>query len=64
MLAALVGYWVLALPAGYALAFPLGFGVRGLWVGMLVGLFSVGVFLLTVWVRKLRFAGRDRGFLH
>jgi MATE family, multidrug efflux pump len=54
MLAALVGYWFLGLPAGCLLAFPMGLGVQGLWVGMLVGLFSVGVGLLAVWVRRLR----------
>jgi MATE family multidrug resistance protein len=54
MVAALLGYWVLALPIGWALAFPAGVGIRGLWYGMLVGLFSVGVALLLVWVRRLR----------
>jgi MATE family multidrug resistance protein len=54
MVAALIGYWVLALPAGWALAFPGGLGVRGLWFGMLVGLFTVGVSLLGVWLRRLR----------
>jgi MATE family multidrug resistance protein len=54
MIAALLGYWVLALPAGWALAFPWGFGVRGLWFGMLLGLFAVGVSLLVVWMRRLR----------
>ncbi|MGH9337575.1 MAG: MATE family efflux transporter, partial [Vicinamibacteria bacterium] len=54
MIAALIGYWVLGLPAGYSLAFPLGFGIQGLWVGMLVGLFSVGVALLSVWMRRIR----------
>ncbi|HEY7575221.1 MAG TPA: MATE family efflux transporter, partial [Thermoanaerobaculia bacterium] len=57
MFAALVGYWILGLPSGYALAFPFGFGVSGLWAGMLVGLFSVGVALLGVWLRRTR-AGR------
>ncbi len=54
MVAALIGYWVLALPAGWALAFPAGVGIRGLWFGMLLGLFSVGVSLLAVWIRRLR----------
>jgi MATE family multidrug resistance protein len=54
MFAGLVGYWVLALPAGWALAFPAGLGVRGLWFGMLIGLFAVGVSLLAVWIRRLR----------
>ncbi len=53
MVAAFIGYWVLALPAGWALAFPAGFGVRGLWFGMLVGLSTVAISLLVVWVRRL-----------
>ena len=54
MIAALIGYWVLGLPVGWVLAFPLGVGIRGLWFGMLVGLLTVGVALLVVWVRRLR----------
>jgi MATE family multidrug resistance protein len=54
MVAALIGYWVLGLPAGWALAFPAAVGIRGLWFGMLVGLSAVGVSLLGVWVRRLR----------
>jgi MATE family multidrug resistance protein len=54
MIAALIGYWVLGLPVGWALAFPLGVGIRGLWFGMLVGLLTVGVALLVGWVRRLR----------
>lgn len=33
-----VAYWVIALPLGYWLAFPLGYGAIGIWVGLLVGL--------------------------
>jgi MATE family multidrug resistance protein len=54
MVVAAFGYWVLGLPSGYVLAFPLGVGVRGLWFGMLVGLATVGVTLLAVWMRKLK----------
>jgi MATE family multidrug resistance protein len=54
MVAGLVGYWVLGLPAGYWLCFGLDWGVSGLWVGMLVGLTTVGVVLLAVWMRRLR----------
>lgn len=53
MFASLVGYWLFGLPVGYSLAFTFGRGVAGLWVGMLVGLASVGAFLLTVWLRRL-----------
>ena len=33
-----VAYWVIALPLGYWLAFPLGLGVNGIWIGLFVGL--------------------------
>lgn len=33
-----VAYWVLALPIGYLLAFPLGYGAIGIWLGLLLGL--------------------------
>ncbi len=38
MIAAAVSYWVIGIPASYALAFPLGFGGVGLWLGLVVGL--------------------------
>ena len=33
-----VAYWVIALPLGYWLAFPLGLGATGIWIGLLIGL--------------------------
>ena len=33
-----VAYWVIALPLGYWLAFPLGYGANGIWIGLLIGL--------------------------
>jgi MATE family multidrug resistance protein len=45
-----VGYWVLAVPLAYLLAFPLGLGGAGLWFGM-----AVGLALAAVWL-CLRFA--------
>jgi multidrug resistance protein, MATE family len=33
-----VAYWVIALPLGYWLAFPLQFGANGIWIGLFVGL--------------------------
>ncbi|MBL7849925.1 MAG: MATE family efflux transporter [Cyclobacteriaceae bacterium] len=33
-----VAYWVLALPIGYVLAFVLGYGALGIWMGLLLGL--------------------------
>jgi MATE family multidrug resistance protein len=47
----LVGYYALGLPLGYALAFPLELGLRGVWIGLTVGLFAVSAALL-YWVRR------------
>lgn len=33
-----VAYWIIALPLGYWLAFPLGQGAVGIWLGLLIGL--------------------------
>lgn len=33
-----VSYWVIALPLGYWLAFPLGLGAKGIWIGLTIGL--------------------------
>lgn len=38
-------YWVLGLPAGYILAFHLGYGVRGVWFGFIVGLTASAILL-------------------
>lgn len=34
----LVAYWVIALPLGYTLAFPLSMGANGIWMGLFIGL--------------------------
>jgi len=47
----LLGYYALALPLGYVLAFPLELGLRGVWIGLTVGLFAVSAALL-YWVRR------------
>ncbi len=33
-----VAYWIIALPLGYVLAFKLGWGASGIWIGLLTGL--------------------------
>jgi MATE family multidrug resistance protein len=45
----LVGYYALALPIGYVLAFRLGMGMAGIWWGLAIGLAVVAVSLV-VWV--------------
>jgi MATE family multidrug resistance protein len=50
----LLGYWALALPIGYMLAFRRGFGLPGLWWGLTIGLAAVAVALAVYVVRKGR----------
>jgi MATE family multidrug resistance protein len=33
-----ISYWAIGLPLGYWLAFPLGYGPVGIWLGLLIGL--------------------------
>jgi len=40
----LVGYYLIAIPAGYHLAFGLDYGVPGLWFGLFVGSGCIFVF--------------------
>jgi len=37
LLASIIGFWVIPLPIGYVLAFPLGLEGSGLWWGMVIG---------------------------
>jgi MATE family multidrug resistance protein len=50
----IVGFWLVGLPTSLMLAFRLGFGPRGLWWGLVVGLFAVAVFLLSRVAWKFR----------
>jgi MATE family multidrug resistance protein len=52
---ALVGFWLLGLPAGWALAFRAGLGARGLWWGLTIGLAAVAILFVA------RIAFRFRG---
>ena len=54
------GYYVVALPLGYLLAFTWGGGLRGLWAGVAIGLFLVAAGLLPLTVRKSAFQGLRR----
>jgi MATE family multidrug resistance protein len=47
----LLGYYALALPLGYVLAFDRELGLRGIWIGLTVGLLVVSAALL-YWVRR------------
>ncbi|MDQ3393027.1 MAG: MATE family efflux transporter [Bacteroidota bacterium] len=43
----LVAYWVLGLPIGYLLSFEYGLGPEGIWYGLLIGLSSAAILLLS-----------------
>ena len=53
MMAAAICYWALGLPLGYYLAFPLGWGASGLWVGLSASLIAMGSFLVLTWRRRI-----------
>jgi MATE family multidrug resistance protein len=47
MLFALVSFWVIGFGALYVLAFPLGLGVTGVWIGFTIGLIAYCILLVT-----------------
>ncbi|MGG5811610.1 MATE family efflux transporter [Falsiroseomonas sp. CW058] len=51
MVVAGFGYWVVGLPVGLLLAFRLGFGPQGIWLGLATGLFLVAALMLARWLR-------------
>lgn len=53
MIVNLAGHWLLGLPIAYALCFPMGLGVRGLWMGLSIGLIVCGVVLTWHWHRRI-----------
>jgi MATE family multidrug resistance protein len=52
MLLAALGYWGLGMPLGLALAWPLGVGPPGLWIGLAAGLGIVAVLMLRRWAGR------------
>ena len=49
----MIAYWLFALPLGYWLAFPLGWGPRGLWSGLIAGLVCASVLMNTRFYTKM-----------
>ncbi len=55
-----LAYWVLGLPIGYYLALPLGWGLRGIWLGMLgaatlhAGAYAVLLVCVVDWVEAAK----------
>ncbi len=51
---AVISYWVVGIPASYAMAFTLGWGPIGLWIGLTVGLGLAAVLLgWRFWARSV-----------
>ena len=46
--------WVLGMPLAYLLAFPLGYGLRGLWLGRAAASLSSGAALCLSWYARMR----------
>ena len=62
MIVNVIGHWFLGLPVGYALCFRFGWGVRGLWIGLSIGLVVAALVLTVVWwKRTLTLAAQDAG---
>lgn len=53
MVLAALSYWVIGIPASYLLAFPLGLGGAGLWVGLVIGLTVAAALLMLRFWRRL-----------
>ncbi|MEY4871314.1 MAG: hypothetical protein RLZZ563_644, partial [Pseudomonadota bacterium] len=52
---AAVSYWGIGIPCSYVLAFPLGLGGVGLWLGLVVGLlFAASLLMARFWARRWR----------
>ena len=55
MVMAAVSYWLIGIPSSYLLAFPLGLGGVGLWLGLVIGLFcAAGLLMARFWMRAPR----------
>lgn len=54
MLVNLAAHWLVGLPVSYTLCFALGWGVRGIWWGLSLGLIVTGVVLIRAWQVKIR----------
>jgi MATE family multidrug resistance protein len=49
MLFALIGYWAIGLPLGASLAFSMGLGGIGIWIGLATGLATVAALMIRRW---------------
>lgn len=61
MIFAGIGYWVIGIGIGTLLAFPIGMGGVGIWIGLAVGLCVVAIMLVWRWMRRDRLAPVPQG---
>lgn len=54
LLLAAVSYWLIGVPCSYVLAFPMGYGGVGLWLGLVVGLVCAAASLMWRFWRLVR----------
>ncbi|HLI17036.1 MAG TPA: MATE family efflux transporter [Rhodanobacteraceae bacterium] len=54
MLITTFAYWVVGMPTGAWLAFGVGHGVRGMWMGLIAGLTAAAVLLFVRWAMQAR----------
>jgi len=54
----LLGHWTIGVPVGAGLCFYWGLGLRGLWIGLSLGLTFVAALVLGQWVLRTREVGR------
>jgi multidrug resistance protein, MATE family len=51
---AAISYWLIGIPCSYVLAFPLGYGGVGLWLGLVIGLVAAAASLMWRFWRLVR----------
>ena len=64
MWVSIVCNWGLGMPLSYVLAFPLGYGLQGLWIGRAVASVTGGIVLTVAWQARMRreqFAEQSHG---
>ena len=54
MWVSIVCNWMLGMPAAYVLAFPLGYGATGLWMGRAIASVTSGLLLTALWHHRMR----------
>ena len=53
-IAIFIGYWIIGIPLGYYLSFPLGMEAQGFWIGLAISLAVVALMLGIVMKRQMR----------